>query len=58
MGSLVAALEAEAALPQALRRASVAAGICCETPGTQTSFPWAVQIEGRLAELDPPRPIS
>ena len=58
VGSLVAALEAEAGLPQALRRASVAAGICCETPGTQTSFPWAVQIEDRLTELDPPRPIS
>ncbi len=58
VGSLVAALEAEAGLPQALRRASVAAGICCETPGTQTSFPWAVQIEDRLTELDPPRLIS
>ncbi|MCH8155684.1 MAG: hypothetical protein IH786_10575 [Proteobacteria bacterium] len=55
---LVAALEAEAGLPQALRRASVAAGICCETRGTQTSFPWADQIEDRLTELDPPRPIS
>ena len=56
VGNLVVALEAEATLPEALRRASVAAGICCETRGTQTSFPWADQIEDRLAELGSARP--
>ncbi len=56
VGNLVVALEAEATLPEALRRASVAAGICCETRGTQSSFPWADQIEDRLAELGSARP--
>ena len=56
VGNLVVALEAEATLPEAVRRASVAAGICCETRGTQSSFPWADQIEDRLAELGSARP--
>ena len=55
IGSLVVALQAEAGLLEALRRASVAAGLTCETRGAQTSFPWAGQIEARMAELAPPR---
>lgn len=54
IGSLVVALQAEAGLPEALRRANVAAGIACETRGAQTSFPWAEQIENRMAEIAPP----
>lgn len=57
IGSLVVALQAGAALPEALRRASVAAGITCETRGAQTSFPWAEQIAARLTELAPTQPL-
>ena len=57
VGTLVAGLAAETPLPEALRRASVAAGICCETRGAQTSFPSAAQIEDRLTKLGPARAI-
>lgn len=50
VGILAAALDAGTALPEALRRATVGAGICCETMGTQSSFPWADQIEARMSD--------
>ena len=57
IGSLVVALQAGTALFEALRCASAAAGIACETRGAQTSFPWADQIKERMADLAPPRRI-
>ena len=53
-GVLAAALDRDLALPDALRRASVAAGLACTRIGAQTSQPDAALIEaelGRLPEL-------
>ena len=58
IGILAAALERGVPLPDALRRGSVGAGLCCTEWGTQTSFPWAERIEERLAELAPARPLA
>jgi ribokinase len=58
IGTLAAALDGGTDLPQALHRASVAAGLCCTRWGTQSSFAWAEEIEARLADLAPVRPIS
>jgi ribokinase len=57
IGTLAAALDGGTDLPQALHRASVAAGLCCTRWGTQSSFAWAEEIEARLADLAPARPI-
>jgi ribokinase len=51
VGNLVAALAAGLVLPAALARASVAAGLCCETAGAQPSFPKADRITARLGHL-------
>ncbi len=58
IGTLAAALDGGTDLPQALHRASVAAGLCCTRWGTQSSFAWAEEIEARLGDLAPARPIS
>ncbi len=57
-GALAASLQGGARLPEALRRASVAAGICCTVRGTQSSFPRAEQIDLRLGELPPARGLE
>ena len=49
-GVLAAALDAGASVPQALRRASVAAALCCTRPGTQTALPHQAQIDAALGE--------
>ena len=50
VGILAAALDAGTALSDALQRATVGAGICCETRGAQSSFPWADDIDARMAD--------
>lgn len=47
-GYLAAALDAGAALPEALRRASVAGALACLAPGAQPSIPLAADVEARL----------
>jgi ribokinase len=55
-GVLAAALDQGHALPAALARASVAAGLACTRIGAQTSQPTAAEIEARLGDLPAPRP--
>jgi ribokinase len=57
-GVLAAALDQGRALPDALRRASVAAGIACTRLGAQTSQPVAAEIEARLQDLEPATPLD
>jgi ribokinase len=47
-GVLAAALDSGASIPQALRRARVAAALCCTRPGTQTALPRRVEIDAAL----------
>jgi ribokinase len=54
-GALGAAFERGATLPDALRRASVAAGLACLVPGAQPSLPTTRDIDKRLNELAPAR---
>lgn len=54
VGALTAALDQGRDLPQALRRASVGAGLACLALGAQESLPTAVDIDRRLAELPEP----
>jgi ribokinase len=54
VGVLAAALDDGLSLSQALRRASVAAGLACTRIGAQTSQPDAAAIAARLAELAEP----
>jgi ribokinase len=56
-GVLAAALDRGLALPEALRRASVAAGLACTRLGAQTSQPDAALIEAHLAELAEVTPL-
>lgn len=49
VGVLAAALDAGLALPQALRRASVAAGLACRAPGAQPSMPSRAEIDAALS---------
>jgi ribokinase len=51
VGVLAAALDRGRALPDALHRASVAAGLACLTEGAQPSLPSASAIDARLREL-------
>jgi len=44
-GVLAAGLDRGLALEQALRRATVAAALCCTRPGTQTSLPTRAEID-------------
>jgi ribokinase len=53
VGVLAAALDRGLALPDALRRASVAAGLACTRVGAQTSQPDLATIEARLPDLAP-----
>jgi len=58
VGVLAAALDRDLALPDALRRASVAAGLACTRLGAQTSQPLAPEIEARLPDLAPATPLD
>ena len=53
VGVLAAALDGGAALPRALRQASVAGGLACETLGAQPSLPGRAAIEAALPRLAP-----
>lgn len=57
-GVLAAALDADFTLPQALHRASVAAGLACLSLGAQESIPDAAAIDARMGDLAPPERIS
>jgi ribokinase len=48
-GVLAAALDRGAGFEQALRRANVAAGLCCARPGTQGSMPTGDETDAALA---------
>jgi ribokinase len=58
VGVLAAALDRGIELAEALRRASVAAGLACTRLGAQTSQPTAAEIEARLADLAPATPLD
>ena len=58
VGVLAAALDRGLELPEALRRASVAAGLACTRLGAQTSQPTAAEIEARLPDLAPATPLD
>jgi ribokinase len=57
-GVLAATLDVGLPLPQALRRASVAAGLTCLEVGAQSSQPSAAAIDRRLADLAEPQPLD
>ena len=57
-GVLAAALDQGLGLPEALRRASVAAGLACTRVGAQTSQPSLAAIEAGLAELAAAAPFA
>ena len=57
VGVLAAALDQGQDLPQALRRASVAAGLACTQIGAQTSQPTAAEIDAHLTRLPTPEPM-
>lgn len=52
-GVLAASLDRGLSLPDAMRRASVAAGLACLIPGAQPSLQTAAMIDARLNELAP-----
>lgn len=54
VGVLAACLDRGRRLPEALHRASVAAGLACEQVGAQTAQPRHPEIEARLADCPPP----
>lgn len=58
VGVLAAALDRGAAMPEALHRASVAAGLACLAAGAQPSLPDARAIEAKLASLARPQRIE
>ena len=58
VGVLAAALDAGKAMPEALHRASIAAGLACLAMGAQSSQPQAAEIDDRLTELPPPAPLD
>jgi ribokinase len=57
-GVLAAAVDQGHALPAALARAGVAAGLACTRIGAQTSQPSAAEIEARLGDLPAPIPLG
>jgi ribokinase len=57
-GVLAAALDQGQSLPDALRRASVAAGLACTRIGAQTSQPPVAAIEAGLAQLAEAAPFA
>lgn len=58
VGVLAAALDQGRALPEALHRASLAAGLSCLAIGAQSAQPDAALIGSRLGELPPPTPLD
>lgn len=58
VGVLAAALDQGRALPDALHRASLAAGLSCLAIGAQSAQPDAARIEARLGELPEPTPLD
>lgn len=58
VGALAAELDQGRPLPEALARASVAAGMVCEHLGAREGQPSAAALEARLAGLGPPVPIA
>jgi ribokinase len=58
VGVLAAALDGGLAMPEALRHASVAAGLACTRLGAQTSQPRAAEIAARLPDLAPATPLD
>ncbi len=54
-GVFAAALDQGAPVPDALARASVAAGLACLEIGAQQSIPTDAMIDARLGEIDSPR---
>lgn len=57
VGTLAAALDGGATLPEALRRASVGAALACLTIGCQSAFAGADAIAARLDNLPPATPL-
>jgi ribokinase len=53
-GALVAALSRQAAMPQALQRASAAAALACTRLGAQTSIPTADEVDAFLSRRSAP----
>ena len=58
VGTLAAALDAGAALPAALRRASVAGALACLVGGAQPSLPSRAAVDARLKQLAPARKVK
>lgn len=58
VGVLAAALDEGQAMPAALHRASVAAGLACLEIGAQSSQPKAAEIAARMGELAEPVPLD
>jgi ribokinase len=58
VGVLAAALDQGLDLPDALRRASVAAGLACTRLGAQTSRPAAAEIVAQLPHVAPAMPLA
>ncbi|MEQ8817073.1 MAG: PfkB family carbohydrate kinase [Thalassobaculum sp.] len=58
VGVLAASLDGGATLPEALHRASVAAGLACTREGAMPSLPDAAAIEIHLGELAPARRLD
>ena len=58
VGTLAAALDAGAALPAALRRASVAGALACLVGGAQPSLPSRAAVDARLRQLAPARKVE
>ena len=50
-GNLAAALDVGLPMPEALRRASVGAGLTCTVEGTQSALPTREQVEAHLGRL-------
>ncbi|HEY6335451.1 MAG TPA: ribokinase [Alphaproteobacteria bacterium] len=58
VGVLAASLDRGHSIEEALRRASVGAGLACLVLGAQTSMPRSREIEAHLSELPPATAIS
>jgi len=58
VGVLAAALDRGKALADALRRASVAAGLACLKEGAQSALPTAEEIDEALTRLGPATPLG
>lgn len=57
-GCLAAALDSGCGLPDALRHASVGAGLTCTVPGAQSSLPDAAAIAARICDLPESRRLG